>query len=207
MIPVAVLDPVPAYRHGIMAALAQAGFIPEEPPDLDAWAGLGKPRGLLATIAGHEDQATVVRLKNSDVTVVALVRTYAASVYLDILRAGAAAAVPWDSRPDVIVRALEAALDNFSFAPSEVVRHLLSEGGAPRERNGIKAAESAWLRKLANGSTVATLAQEVGYSEREMFRLLRDVYVRLGARNRTEALLKASKSGLLLDEDERALVT
>ena len=206
MIPVAVLDPVPAYRQGIIAALAQAGFIPEEPPDIEAWAGLGKPRGLLATIAGHEDQRAVLKLKGYDVTIVALVRTYAASVYLDILRAGAAAAVPWDSRPDSIVRALEAALDNYSVAPSEVMRQLLAGGVAPRERNGIKAAESAWLRKLANGSTVATLAQEVGYSEREMFRLLRDVYVRLGARNRTEALLKASRSGLLSDEDERVRV-
>jgi hypothetical protein len=35
----------------------------------------------------------------------------------------------------------------------------------------------------------------VGYSEREMFRLLRQLYDRMGVRNRTEALLKAAQCG------------
>jgi DNA-binding CsgD family transcriptional regulator len=50
---------------------------------------------------------------------------------------------------------------------------------------------------MANGQTVGELARAVGYSEREMFRLLRSLYERMGVRNRTEALLKAAQSGLL----------
>jgi DNA-binding NarL/FixJ family response regulator len=51
--------------------------------------------------------------------------------------------------------------------------------------------EIGWLRDLANGVSVGRIAEGAGYSERMMFRLLRDLYARLGARNRTEALMLA----------------
>jgi DNA-binding CsgD family transcriptional regulator len=57
--------------------------------------------------------------------------------------------------------------------------------------------EMEWLRQLASGTTVAKLADGAGYSERAMFRLLRDLYQRMGAQNRTEALLKARQRGWL----------
>jgi DNA-binding NarL/FixJ family response regulator len=57
--------------------------------------------------------------------------------------------------------------------------------------------EQAWLRRLAAGGTVAGLARGCGYSEREMYRRLSDMYSRLGARTRTEALLLAERFGLL----------
>jgi DNA-binding CsgD family transcriptional regulator len=56
------------------------------------------------------------------------------------------------------------------------------------------------LRHLADSGTVASLARTVGYSEREMYRLLGGVYARLGASNRTEALLLAERWGLLEGE-------
>jgi DNA-binding CsgD family transcriptional regulator len=48
---------------------------------------------------------------------------------------------------------------------------------------------------LATGMTVAQLAAKAGYSERAMFRLLRSLYVRMGAKNRTEALIRAYEHG------------
>jgi DNA-binding NarL/FixJ family response regulator len=50
---------------------------------------------------------------------------------------------------------------------------------------------------LASGRTVSQLAEQSGYSERAMFRLLRKVYVRMQVRNRTEALLRARQQGWL----------
>jgi hypothetical protein len=44
---------------------------------------------------------------------------------------------------------------------------------------------------------VARLAATVGYSERMMFRLLADLYARLGADNRTRALMRARDEGWL----------
>jgi len=43
------------------------------------------------------------------------------------------------------------------------------------------------------------LAEQVGYSEREMFRLLGELYRRLGAANRSEALDKAARLGVFDD--------
>jgi DNA-binding NarL/FixJ family response regulator len=57
--------------------------------------------------------------------------------------------------------------------------------------------ERAWLRRLAAGGTVAGLARDCAYSEREMYRRLSDLYTRLGGRTRTEALLLAERHGLL----------
>jgi DNA-binding CsgD family transcriptional regulator len=59
-------------------------------------------------------------------------------------------------------------------------------------RNGI-----AWLRHLSEGRTVADLADSVGYSERMMYRLLANLYRRLGARSRTKALMLAQREGWL----------
>jgi DNA-binding NarL/FixJ family response regulator len=61
----------------------------------------------------------------------------------------------------------------------------------------LTAVEQTWLRSLAAGGTVAGLARSCGYSEREMYRRLSTVYLRLGARTRTEALLLAERFGLL----------
>jgi DNA-binding CsgD family transcriptional regulator len=52
-----------------------------------------------------------------------------------------------------------------------------------------------WLRALSQGITVSQLAETMGYSERAMYRLLRDLYQRMDVKTRTEAVLKASQSG------------
>ena len=54
-----------------------------------------------------------------------------------------------------------------------------------------------WLRRLARGDTVAELAQSADYSTREMFRLLANLYGRMGVRRRTEALITAAHWGVL----------
>ena len=55
---------------------------------------------------------------------------------------------------------------------------------------------------LADGATVAGLGRRCAHSEREMSRLLTGTYRRLGARDRTDAMLLADRFGLL-DEDHR----
>jgi DNA-binding NarL/FixJ family response regulator len=54
-----------------------------------------------------------------------------------------------------------------------------------------------WLRQLAAGTTVANLAQQVGYSERAMFRMLQALYRQMGTPNRIEAILLAQSRGWL----------
>jgi DNA-binding CsgD family transcriptional regulator len=46
-------------------------------------------------------------------------------------------------------------------------------------------------------SDCGQLAEQAGYSERAMFRLLKNIYSRLGVRNRTQALMLAKDQGWL----------
>ncbi|WP_220504417.1 response regulator transcription factor [Microbispora sp. H13382] len=55
----------------------------------------------------------------------------------------------------------------------------------------------SWLRQLAAGATVAQLAEQAGYSERAMFRLLQSLYKELGVRTRIEAIIRAQEQGWL----------
>jgi DNA-binding NarL/FixJ family response regulator len=94
-----------------------------------------------------------------------------------------------------IVGVVRAAADGHTLMPRDIARTLC------RPRNGpppqLSPREREWLLRLADSWTVGGLARRAGYSEREMYRLLADVYARLGASNRTEALLFADRWGLL----------
>jgi DNA-binding CsgD family transcriptional regulator len=61
----------------------------------------------------------------------------------------------------------------------------------------VTAVEIRWLQSLADGVTVAELAKQASYSEREMFRLLQRLYRRMGTRTRVAAIVKAARTGLL----------
>jgi DNA-binding NarL/FixJ family response regulator len=105
-----------------------------------------------------------------------------------------------------VQRAFREALRGVSVLPTAVLR-TLTEPVRPtpdsedepraRRQQSLAPHEIAWLRDLANGATVAQLAKQAGYSERAMFRLLRQVYARLQVRNRTQALLHARQQGWL----------
>ncbi len=94
-----------------------------------------------------------------------------------------------------IVPVLHCAARGHTVLPRELVRALCRPASLPPP--SLTPTEQAWMRRLAAGGTVAGLARTCGYSEREMYRRLSTVYLRLGARTRTEALLLAERFGLL----------
>jgi len=63
----------------------------------------------------------------------------------------------------------------------------------------VTVTEQRWLTALAQGSTMVELAAAEGYSERHLRRMLADVYRRLGADGRIQALVRAATLGLLDD--------
>jgi DNA-binding NarL/FixJ family response regulator len=92
----------------------------------------------------------------------------------------------------------EAAVSGTSQLPTEVVRVLLSRGEpVPDSSEMPSPREAEWLQQLANGLTVAQLADQTGYSERAMYRLLRSLYAKLGVKTRMEALMFARERGWL----------
>ncbi len=87
----------------------------------------------------------------------------------------------------------------------QAVRSTARDADAPApvavlpQPSGVEAQEVQWLRRLASGTTVATLAEALGRSLPEMYRALSTTYAKLGATNRTEAVLYAARCGLLDD--------
>jgi DNA-binding NarL/FixJ family response regulator len=80
-----------------------------------------------------------------------------------------------------------------------MILHALARRVATRfgERLPVDDADLERLRALAGGTTVAQLADDNGFSEREMFRILSDLYESIGVKNRTEAIVWAARYGVL----------
>jgi DNA-binding NarL/FixJ family response regulator len=195
---VAVSDPLPIFRRGVMAALGDAGFETEAPDDVLAWAGRAERRVVLLTVRGAADWELLAELGtgHADVVVVAVLDDVSVAGYVRAIAAGAAGAIPRDATPAVVRTAFQAALDGTTVLPTEVVRALAARQPPAHERDGEPSArEIGWLRDLARGVGVSHLAEGAGYSERMMFRLLRELYDRLGVGGRTEALMLARDRG------------
>ena len=107
---------------------------------------------------------------------------------------------------DALAAVLEASLIGRASVPETVIRAVaLRIPITPGAEAWVQPGEAGWLRQLAAGVPVCDIADSVGYSEREMFRMLHDLYVRIGVRNRTEAIIWATRHGLLdLEEDDDA---
>ena len=197
---VAVFDPLPVFRHGIMAALNDTGFRSEAPDDLLAWIHEEEPRVVLMTLRSTEDLALLTQLHEArpEVVVVAVLEDAGVRSYVRALTAGAVSAVPRDAPPEEVRKVFEAAVSGTSLLPAEVVRALVSpEEPAPGAPELPSPREIEWLQTLASGFTVGQLADRAGYSERAMFRMLRNLYAKMNVGNRTEALMQAHERGWL----------
>lgn len=196
---IAVSDPLPVYRRGMMATLGEAGFNPEAPDDLLAWVRQEHRRVVLLTLDAPSDWTLLAELRHTrqDLLVVAILSDVSVRTYVNAITAGAAAAVPRDASPEAVRRVFEEAVEGFSVLPVEVVEALATPHRRTETRSAPAAHEVDWLRELAGGATIAQLAKNSGYSERAMFRLLRDLYQRLDVSTRTEALILAQQHGWL----------
>lgn len=199
---VAVADPLPLFRHGVRAALAEAGFDTESPEDLLAWVCVDEPRLVMYTVQAPDDWALLPDLCQIRVEtlVIAVLEDATVPACVRALAAGAISVLSRNATPPVMREVFDAAVRGRSLVPTAALQALTRNLASPDETavaHAPSSAERDWLRQLAHGDTVASLAGRVGYSERMMFRLLRDLYLKLGARNRTEALIKARDQGWL----------
>jgi DNA-binding NarL/FixJ family response regulator len=203
-LPLGVVDPAASYRSGLSAALSTAGFAPTELADPRDWAATTGRRVLLWTVRLPEDWKGFKALSklNPELVLVALLVDLTPDAYAEALRSGAVAAVAWEAAPEDIVKVLAAALAGDTLIPAGVAQALAAKLPAIEDREWITHEELGWLCILANGGTVHDLAERVGYSERALYRLLHALYGRLGVSNRTEAILQASRRGLLIGHEQ-----
>jgi DNA-binding NarL/FixJ family response regulator len=153
---------------------------------------------LLMTLAAPGDWQLLATLKpsRSDLAVVAVLDDSNLTSYVRAMNAGAVTAIPRCAAPTVVKHTIEAAVDGRSLLPVDVVRAITATvPNGDVQRTSPSEEEIGWLLRLAHGLSVATLAEQAGYSERMMFRLLRALYVKLQVANRTEALMRARDEG------------
>jgi DNA-binding NarL/FixJ family response regulator len=197
----AVWDPLPLFCSGLLALLAAVGFDVEVPDDLMSWVCCDSTKVLLMTLATPADWQLLTALEpaRSDLAVVAMLADPNLTSYVRAVYAGAVSVIPRCAEPSLVQRAFEAAVDGRSLLPIAVLRAISASGAPNGEVGSISPSEEErnWLRQLARGSSVADLAEYAGYSERMMFRLLRALYVKLQAPNRTVALIRARDEGWL----------
>ena len=195
---IAIWDPLPAFRRGVMAILRDAGFDAETPNDLFAWARDDQAKLLFLSVLTPRDWTILEELKQQepDAVVVALLDDTSVPAHVRALTSGAVAVLPRDASPQSIREVFGALLSGRSLIPIAVLRALLQ---SPVEQDADRPSqrERDWLRDLAGGMTVNQLAVKAGYSERMMFRLLRDLYSRFGAKTKVEALMLAREKGWL----------
>jgi DNA-binding NarL/FixJ family response regulator len=202
---IAVWDPLPAYRRGISAILDNAGFRVEEleePSDFIAWSVEEEKHVALVTIeAGKSAHGWRViaqlRQLESEPIVLALLSDSTVDLYVNAIAAGATSAVARDASPELIRQVFVEAVQGRALLPSFVITALVTQLRPVQAEDRPSDRDIEWLGALSKGTPVAELARSAGYSERAMYRLLSDLYARIGARNRTEAIVKALQNGWL----------
>ncbi len=90
---------------------------------------------------------------------------------------------------------IEAGLLDRVTLPIEEVRLLV--GRIPVVACPLSGTDRKLLQGLAAGDTVAEVAAQVGYSERETFRRLKQLYTRMGVNGRGPAIVRAVQWGVV----------
>jgi len=197
--PVVVVSDVPVFRAGLEEALAKAGLSPEHPSDLKAWArnqsSTRRRCGAFVTVRAASDLEAIRELSHRGVTVVAGLAFPEAMMFAYAIAAGATTCVALNAEPPAVVAAMSAAFQNLALLPSGIACEIARQAIATLSPGETK--DFQWLHDLAGGATVATLAATYGYSERQMYRNLRDLYGRIGASGRVDAIGRAIHLGLI----------
>ena len=184
------------HRARVTGALEGSSYGVARPERLLDWVRSRRPHVLLVTDDGERAARArqVVAEVAPEAAYVVLVHDPTPEKYRTLL-ATCTAVLPASSPDQDVVVAVAGAWRALTCLPVAAARALT--GGGTAERAALGARDVVWLRALADGVTVGSLARASGYSQREMYRLLAALYARLGADTRTEALLRADRAGLL----------
>ena len=117
--------------------------------------------------------------------------------YAKALAAGSSGVVQLDMPSAVTADVIRSAVQGEVVLPRHVAQSLAALAQRRQPRSDLDDDEIELLRALATGATVVDLAAERFFSERTLRRHLQGVYLKLGARNRAEAIVSAGRAGLL----------
>lgn len=203
---VVLMGLAPVYAHGLHTGLTAVGLdctvlpltLPPALPPTDEGSPTSGAGSATVLVVPSTSGAAVPADTDARVAAVHVLPDASVQAYSDALRAGATGAFPLDAELRDIVRIVLCAGAGQTLLPVDVARALNrpSVGRPPQ----LTDRDRQYLRLLADGATVAGISRRFALSEREMYRLLSATYRRLGARNRTEALLLAQRFDLLAEQ-------
>ena len=191
-IPTVILHRSASFRHGLTAAIDGTVLAVEDVTDLDAWLEGPPPR---VVVVGNGDEQTILTSRQPGTYVVVLLPTLDVVGYRQALAAGADGVAHVDGQPAIIADSIRAAVVGEVILPAEVARQL---AGKPRQqRPNLSGEELSLLQRISEGATVVQLADEFYLAERSVRRRLQNIYVKLGAGGRAEAVKLAGQMGLV----------
>lgn len=197
--PVAAINTPRLIALGLAKELEPSGYAVEPVADPRAWADFHPEAALLVAVRNKEDVGLLLELTRDlpSMAVIALLDPMSIEHFHLCIGAGARGCVSVEWSSDELALALEAGLRGMVIMPASLAQSLAAAEEDKPYAHSLTTTQQAWLRDLASGTTVQALATRVGFSEREMYRRLRQVYRNMGCATRTEAMIRASASGIL----------
>jgi DNA-binding NarL/FixJ family response regulator len=193
---IAVVDRVPVVRQGLALVCREVAAAVTQAESLVELRDFPADGTVVIGVRHESDWRPLEKwcLERRDCAVVSVVETLSCATVERAVSVGASGIVEMSADPERMAAVVRATSKLDTLLPRDVVRELASRA-APRTL--LSEVEVEWLEALAQGLTISRLAAKSGYSEREMHRLLKGVYQRLGANTRVQALLVAEREGLL----------
>jgi DNA-binding NarL/FixJ family response regulator len=205
-----VIEGLPLVRAGISSVLREqhVAVIAEASSATDASVLVRGADAHLVVVGdsgdgvGLADAVQRVKDRNAEVCVVALVPRCSRDELLAILDAGADAIVPHDVGRDELVEAVEAARGGRQHL-SPALTSILFASVRPEDLTArdahslLTTRELSVVRLLAGGRTNEEIGSELFISSATVKTHLSNAYEKLGARNRYDAVVKATQRGLL----------
>ncbi len=147
----------------------------------------------------HErwQQFETMAAADGDSVLIAVLPSLVLDDYVRALAAGASGVVYVDTPSAVTVDVIVAAVHGEVVLPRQAAQSLAVLAKRRQPEANLDPEEAELLRAVASGRTVVDLARETYFSERTVRRHLQSLYLKLGVRNRAEAIAAATRMGLL----------
>lgn len=189
------------YAAALGMALAAVGLEPTVTDELEQLPAVLAVPDLTAVVAAESTTALLLASTGPWTAMAAVVVLVLARARPQdcaaALQQGATGLITPDADPRDAALAVQLAVRRQTVLPRELLVALSRPSGPPPPV--LSAVDREWLRALAAGDTVAQLTQRHGSTEGQTYRQLSALYARMGAANRTDALLAAHQHGLLTE--------